>query len=77
MMNTSLINKNFVMTNLILNIKGKFTCEDAYNKVRGYLQNIRRREVKRTIERLRENDYLEETGRTYMVISKEKSTRWG
>lgn len=49
MMNTSLINKNFVMTNLILNMKGKFTCEDAYNKVRGYLQNIRRREVKRTI----------------------------
>ena len=35
------------------------------------------KKLEKTLERLRENDYLEEIGYTYTIIPREKSIRWG
>lgn len=73
----SQINSNFMLTNLILSMKGTFTCNDICNKMKQYSLNIGKKTVEKTLERLRENDYLEEIGYTYTVIPQEKSIRWG
>ena len=73
----SQINDNFMITNLILSMKGNFTCDDVCKKMNQYSLSIGKKKVEKTLERLRENDYLEEIGYTYTVIPKEKSIRWG
>lgn len=73
----SQINNNFMITNLILSMEGTFTCDDICNKMKQYSLNIGKKTVEKTLERLRENDYLEEIGYTYTVIPQEKSIRWG
>lgn len=71
------INSNFMLTNLILSMKGTFTCNDICNKIKQYSLNIGKKTIEQALERLRENDYLEEIGYTYTVIPQEKSIRWG
>lgn len=73
----SQINTNFVLTNLILSMEGSFTCEDVCQEINKHALNISKKTVKKTLERLRENDYLDEIGHSYTVIPKEKSSRWG
>lgn len=71
------IDDNFMITNLILSMTGTFTCDDVCDKMNQYSLHIGKKKVEKTLERLRENDYLEEIGYTYTVIPKEKSIRWG
>ena len=71
------INKNFLLTNLILSMEGSFTCDDIYKEVESYSLNVGRKMIEKTLERLRENDYLDEIGYSYTVIPREKSIRWG
>lgn len=71
------INSNFMLTNLILSMEGTFTCADICNLIKQYSLNIGKKTVEKALERLRENDYLEEIGYTYTVIPQEKSIRWG
>lgn len=70
------INTNFMLTNLILSMKGSFTCEDVCQKINKHALNISKKTVKKALERLRENDYLDEVGYSYTVIPQEKSSRW-
>lgn len=73
----SQINQNFMITNLVLSMEGSFTCDDIVQEIeRGSLE-ISRKKVEKTLERLRDNDYLEEVGYSYKVISQEESIRWG
>lgn len=71
------MNINFAITNLILSMKGPFTCQDVCELVEKYPFQVTEKTVLKTIIRLRENDYLEEVGHSYTVIPKEKSMRWG
>lgn len=73
----SQINSNFMLTNLILSMEGTFTCSDICNLIKQYSSNIGKKTIEKALERLRENDYLEEIGYTYTVIPQEKSIRWG
>lgn len=74
---TKKLNSNFIVTNVVLSIEGKFTIEEAYDRVKEQESCISMNMLINTIKRLRENDYLEEMGHTYSVIPKEKSVRWG
>ena len=71
------INQNFIITNLILSMKGSFTCEDAAKEISKCSLNVSMKTVERTLKRLRDNDYLEEIGYSYKVIPQEESVRWG
>lgn len=71
------INQNFMITNLILSMKSPFTCEDVVEEIRKGSLEISVKKVEKTLERLRDNDYLEEVGYSYKVIPQKKSIRWG
>lgn len=73
---TDCFNTNFVLTNLILSMPGSFTITDVCDKLKQYSLDIHINVVKKAIERLRENDYLDEIGCTYTVIQQENSHRW-
>lgn len=73
----SLINPNFVITNLVLSKEASFTCEDIMNEMQNSSLEINEKIVEKTLERLRDNDYLEEVGYSYKVIPREESIRWG
>ena len=68
---------NFIMTNAILSMQDSFTFSDAVQEIRKYIEDVNINFVKSTINRLRENDYLEEVGSYYRVLENDKSTRWG
>lgn len=72
-----MLNNNFVLTNLILTMEGTFTYEDAFNRISQHIAGVSKKTVRKTIERLRDNDYLDELGSKYTVIPQEKSMRWG
>lgn len=74
---TSDLSINFIATNVILSIQGSFTFEQAYEEIQGYVPSVSEKMLLNIIKRLRENDYLAETGHSYSVIPKEKSVRWG
>lgn len=71
------INQNFMITNLVLSMEGSFTCEDVAKEINRYSLNVSTKIVEKTLERLRDNDYLEEIGYSYKVIPQEESIRWG
>lgn len=52
------INQNFIITNLVLSMKGSFTCEDAAKEISKCSLNVNMKTVERTLKRLRDNDYI-------------------
>lgn len=73
---TDCFNTNFVLTNLILSMPGSFTITDVCDRLNQHSLVIHANVVKKAIERLRDNDYLDEIGCTYTVIPQENSRRW-
>lgn len=73
---TDYFNTNFILTNLILSMPGSFTITDVCDKLKQCSLDIHTTIVKKAVERLRENDYLDEIGCTYIVIPQENSYRW-
>lgn len=71
------INQNFMITNLVLSKKEPFTCEDIMKEIDACSVDVNKKLVEKTLERLRDNDYLEKTGYSYRVIPLEESIRWG
>lgn len=71
------LSDNFIATNVILSMQGQFTLQQAYEAMQKYAPSVSKRMLFNIIKRLRENDYLAETGHLYSVIPKEKSVRWG
>ena len=55
---------------------GSFTITDVCDKLKQHSLDIHANVVKKAIERLRENDYLDEIGCTYTAIPQENSCRW-
>lgn len=70
------INKNFFLTNFILSLKSSFTIEDVINRLADVEIDINANEVKKAVQRLRDNDYLEEFGCTYSIIPDNVARRW-
>lgn len=68
-------NTNFIITNTILNIKNWFNIEQVTETLKEYSIDNKRL-VKQSIERLRDNDYLEEDGSYYRVLNNRESRRW-
>lgn len=69
-------NINFVITNTILSMKNSFTCKQVIEELKKYsIDN--ENTIKRAIVRLRDNDYLEESGSYYRVLNDDESNRWG
>lgn len=75
--NTQGFNRNFIVTNILLSMQGRFTVEEAYSAVQEQKLDVSKNMLINIIKRLRENDYLEETESSYSVIPREKSIRWG
>lgn len=71
------VNPNFMITNLVLSKEGTFTCKQVLEEIRENSLDIDEMVVKKALDRLRDNDYLEETGYSYRVIPLEESVRWG
>lgn len=55
---------------------GSFTITDVCDRLNQHSLVIHAKVVKKAIERLRDNDYLDEIGCTYTVIPQENSRRW-
>lgn len=70
------INKNFFLTNFILSLKSSFTVEDVINRLADAEIDINANEVKKAVQRLRDNDYLNEIGCTYSIIPDDVARRW-
>lgn len=73
---TTTKNINFIITNTILSMQDIFTFDQVIEKLRTYSIN-NEKIVKKSIARLRENDYLEEDGSYYRVLTSTESKRWG
>lgn len=68
--------ENFIITNTILSMKSIFTFSEIVKRLKAYsIDN--EKAIKSSIMRLRENDYLEEDGSYYRVLSNGESKRWG
>lgn len=70
------INKNFFLTNFVLSLKSSFTIEDVINRLADAGIDINANEVKKAVQRLRDNDYLNEIGCTYSIIPDNVAGRW-
>lgn len=69
-------NINFIITNTILSMKNSFTCKQVIEELKKYsIDN--ENTIKKAIVRLRDNDYLEESGSYYRVLNDNESNRWG
>ena len=69
-------NINFIITNTILSMKNSFTCKQVIEELKKYsIDN--ENTIKKAIVRLRDNDYLEESGSYYRVLNDDESNRWG
>ena len=76
-LNAMRINKNFFLTNFILSLKSSFTIEDVINRLADAEIDINANEVKKAVQRLRDNDYLNEIGCTYSIIPDDDvARRW-
>lgn len=73
---TTSTSANFIITNIILSMKDMFTCDEIIEKLKTYSIDDEKM-VKKSITRLRENDYLEEDGSYYRVLNNRESKRWG
>ena len=58
-------------TNFVLSMPGSFTITDVCDRLKQHSLVIYTNVVKKAIERLRDNDYLDEIGCTYTVIPQE------
>ena len=65
---TDCFNTNFVLTNLILSMPGSFTITDVCDRLKQHSLVIYTNVVKKAIERLRDNDYLDEIGCTWSYV---------
>jgi hypothetical protein len=65
-----------MLTNSILSRTAPFTCKDVLNDETLRSLDVGEKEIKNALDRLRDNDYLEEIGYTYRIIPKEQSVRW-
>ncbi|WP_238900628.1 hypothetical protein [Clostridium sp. YIM B02500] len=69
-------NMNFIITNTILSMQDFFTFDQVIDRLREYsIDN--EKVIKKSIARLRDNDYLEEDGSYYRVLDSRESNRWG
>jgi repressor of nif and glnA expression len=65
-----------MLTNMVLSKHGSFTCKEIVEEVRSNSVEVNERAVEKALERLRDNDYLEEVGYSYRVIPQKESVRW-